>query len=134
MAKKWTAAEEKYLLENYGKVPMAELADRFAVTRKAISAKLDKLREAYGIDPVGARERMQTKIGKPVSVSQSGHRPPAPGGAIPRPIQLIETIKHPSAEHALPIHPPAGMVFTGNYVKTEKGWQPVYTSKERIKS
>lgn len=134
MAKKWTAAEEKYLLENYGKIPMAELADRFAVTRKAISAKLDKLREAYGIDPVGARERLQTKVGKPTGLSASGHRPPAPGGAVPRPIQLIDAIKHPSAEHSIAIQPPVGMVFTGSYVKTEKGWQPIYSNKDRVKS
>src|SRR5262245_53097209 len=134
MAKKWTAAEEKYLLENYGKVPMAELADRFAVTRKAISAKLDKLREAYGIDPVGARERMQSKLGRTTGVSASGHRPPSPGGAVPRPIQLIDAIKHPAAEQVLPVQPPAGKVFTGSYVKTEKGWQPIYTSKDHVKS
>lgn len=134
MAKKWTAAEEKYLLENYGKVPMAELADRFAVTRKAISAKLDKLREAYGIDPVGARERLQAKIGKPTTVSPSGHRPPAPGGAFPRPIQLIDAIKHPQADQVVSPQPPAGQVFTGNYVKTDKGWQPIYTKKEHVKS
>ena len=74
MAKKWTPSEEKYLLDNYGKVPMAELADRFGVTRKAISAKLDKLRQAHGIDPVGARERAAHKE-RPLSAHrQTVHR------------------------------------------------------------
>ena len=29
MAKKWTPSEEKFLLDNYGKVPMSELADAY---------------------------------------------------------------------------------------------------------
>ncbi len=133
MAKKWTAAEEKYLLENYGKVPMAELADRFAVTRKAISAKLDKLREAHGIDPVGARERAQQKSTKPGHSMGATERAPLPGGAVPRPIQLIDVIKNPQGE-TLSSTAPDGMVATGVVVKTEKGWQPVYVPKSRVQS
>ena len=132
MAKKWTPAEEKYLLENYGKVPMAELADRFGVTRKAISAKLDKLRQAHGIDPVGARERAQQKMGKP-SFTASGNKPPTPGGAIPRPVPLIDTIKHPPV-HNVDSEPPAGKIATGVVIKTDKGWQPVFSDKSRISS
>jgi biotin operon repressor len=130
MAKKWTPAEEKYLLENYGKVPMAELADRFGVTRKAISAKLDKLRQAHGIDPVGARERAIQKTGKPV---MSGARPPQPGGAVPRTMQLIDQIKHPKVD-TLPTEAPAGKIPSGIVVKTDKGWHPVYIDKKRITS
>jgi hypothetical protein len=128
MAKKWTPAEEKYLLENYGKVPMAELADRFGVTRKAISAKLDKLRQAHGIDPVGARERASQKAGKPAI---GGGRAPQPGGAVPRPIQLIDQIKHPKAD-TIAADAPAGKVQSGIVVKTEKGWHPVFVDKKRI--
>ena len=130
MAKKWTPAEEKFLLENYGKVPMAELADRFAVTRKAISAKLDKLRQAHGIDPVGARERAMQKPGKPPVVNT---RSPQPGGAVPRPIQLIDQIKHPKTEN-LPADTPEGKVPAGIVVKTDKGWHPVFVDKKRITS
>jgi hypothetical protein len=133
MAKKWTPAEEKYLLENYGKVPMAELADRFGVTRKAISAKLDKLREAHGIDPVGARERAQQKSGGRPSLSASGHKPPTPGGAIPRPVALIDAIKHPQIE-TLEAEPPTGKVISGNVIKTDKGWQPIFVDKSRVSS
>ncbi len=132
MAKKWTPAEEKFLLDNYGKVPMAELADRFGVTRKAISAKLDKLREAHGIDPVGARERAQQKSSKH-GLTASGDRPPSPGGAIPRPIQLIDVIKNPQSD-TINAQPPEGMVQTGVVVKTEKGWHPVFVPKTRTQS
>lgn len=131
MAKKWTPAEEKFLLENYGKVPMAELADRFGVTRKAISAKMDKLRQAHGIDPVGARERAAQKSGKPAALA--GVRAPLPGGAVPRPVALLDEIKQPSME-VLSAPPPEGHVPSGMVIKTEKGWQPVYVSKKRITS
>lgn len=131
MAKKWTPAEEKYLLENYGKVPMAELADRFGVTRKAISAKLDKLRQAHGIDPVGARERAIQKTGK-TPMPSSGRAPQA-GGAVPRPIQLIDQIKHPKTD-TMSADTPEGKVPAGIVVKTEKGWHPVFVDKKRITS
>jgi len=129
MAKKWTPAEEKFLLDNYGKVPMAELADRFGVTRKAISAKMDKLRQAHGIDPVGARERAQQKTGKSGPVS--GMRPPQPGGAVPRPVALLDQIKHPQLE-TVADKVPEGMMPSGLVVKTEKGWQPVLMDRKKI--
>lgn len=131
MAKKWTPAEEKFLLENYGKVPMAELADRFGVTRKAISAKMDKLRQAHGIDPVGARERAAQKTGKPSAVN--GTRAPQPGGAVPRPVALLDEIKSPSVD-TLNTSPPDGHVLSGMVIKTEKGWHPVFVSKKRVTS
>jgi len=131
MAKKWTAAEEKFLLDNYGKVPMAELADRFGVTRKAISAKMDKLRQAHGIDPVGARERAAQKTGKPGILP--GVRPPQPGGAVPRPVALLDQIKRPQIE-TLEGTVPDGMTSSGLAVKTEKGWQPIFIDKKRITS
>jgi hypothetical protein len=131
MAKKWTAAEEKFLLDNYGKVPMAELADRFGVTRKAISAKMDKLRQAHGIDPVGARERAAQKTGKPGVMP--GVRPPQPGGAVPRPVALLDQIKRPQIE-TLETTAPEGSVPSGLAIKTEKGWQPLFIDKKRITS
>ena len=130
MAKKWTPAEEKYLLENYGKVPMAELADRFGVTRKAISAKLDKLRQAHGIDPVGARERAVQKTGR---LPGPGVRTPQPGGAVPRTVQIIDQIKHTALE-TLPANVPEGSVASGIVIKTDKGWHPVFVDKKRITS
>jgi hypothetical protein len=131
MAKKWTPAEEKFLLDNYGKVPMAELADRFGVTRKAISAKMDKLRQAHGIDPVGARERAAQKSGKTGVMSAS--RSPLAGGAVPRPIQLLDEIKKPVGE-TLEASSPDGAVPSGMVVKTEKGWHPIFVDKKRISS
>jgi hypothetical protein len=130
MAKKWTPAEEKYLLENYGKVPMAELADRFVVTRKAISAKLDKLRQAHGIDPVGARERAVQKTGR---LPGPGVRTPQPGGAVPRTVPIIDQIKHTQLD-TLPSATPEGAVPSGIVIKTEKGWHPVFVDKKRITS
>lgn len=131
MAKKWTPAEEKFLLDNYGKVPMAELADRFGVTRKAISAKMDKLRLAHGIDPVGARERAAQKTGKPGLMG--GARPPQAAGAVPRPVPIIDEIKHPQGE-TLAANPPEGMAPAGLVVKTEKGWQPIYLDRKKASS
>lgn len=128
MAKKWTPSEEKYLLDNYGKVPMAELADRFGVTRKAISAKLDKLRQAHGIDPVGARERAAHKEGR---YQSSSSRAPQAGGAMPRDIPLIGVITHPPVEN-LEIPEPQGMVNAGVVVKTKDGWHPVFVEKNRV--
>jgi hypothetical protein len=131
MAKKWTPAEEKFLLDNYGKVPMAELADRFGVTRKAISAKMDKLRQAHGIDPVGARERAAQKTGK--SGVMPGVRPPQPGGAVPRPVALLDQIHAPQVD-TIDMPSPEGMVPSGIVIKTEKGWQPVFVDKKHITS
>jgi len=131
MAKKWTPAEEKFLLDNYGKVPMAELADRFGVTRKAISAKMDKLRQAHGIDPVGARERAAQKSGKPGMMG--GTRSPQPGGAVPRPVPIIDAIKHPQVE-TVESRPSEGKVPSGLVVKTEKGWQPILMERKKISS
>jgi len=131
MAKKWTPAEEKYLLDNYGKVPMAELADRFGVTRKAISAKMDKLRQAHGIDPVGARERAAQKAGKGGSISAV--RAPQPGGAIPRPVAVLDRIKHPGAD-TLNVPAPKDTVPSGLVVKTEKGWHPIFLDKKKVTS
>ncbi|MFZ5433543.1 MAG: hypothetical protein ACOZB3_07205 [Calditrichota bacterium] len=131
MAKKWTPAEEKYLLDNYGKVPMAELADRFGVTRKAISAKMDKLRQAHGIDPVGARERAAHKTGKSGTIS--GIRPPQPGGAVPRPVQILDEIKSPDIT-VIDSQAPTGKVPSGMIIKTDKGWQPLFVDKKRITS
>ena len=128
MAKKWTPSEEKFLLDNYGKVPMAELADRFGVTRKAISAKLDKLRLAHGIDPVGARERAAQKTGKPIT---PGATPPTPGGAIPRPLPRRDDSKTPQYD-TVSADAPEGKVNAGMVVKTDKGWHPLFVDKKRI--
>jgi biotin operon repressor len=128
MAKKWTPSEEKYLLENYGKVPMAELADRFGVTRKAISAKLDKLRQSHGIDPVGARERAGHKTSR---LSATAAKVPQPGGAVPRKIPTLGEITAPDVE-TLSAAEPAGMALSGMVVKTDKGWHPLFVDKKKI--
>jgi len=111
-------------------VPMAELADRFGVTRKAISAKLDKLRQAHGIDPVGARERAVQKTGR---LPGPGVRTPQPGGAVPRPVPIIDAIKQPQLE-TINASTPEGKIPSGVVIKTEKGWHPVYVDKKRVTS
>ena len=128
MAKKWTPSEEKYLLDNYGKVPMAELADRFGVTRKAISAKLDKLRQAHGIDPVGARERAAHKEGR---YKSQASRVPQAGGAVPRKIPPVGEITAPAVE-TLEVADPTGKARSGMVIKTDKGWHPVFVDKKKI--
>jgi DNA-binding transcriptional ArsR family regulator len=128
MAKKWTPSEEKYLLENYGKVPMAELADRFGVTRKAISAKLDKLRQTHGIDPVGARERASARQRRQAQLNE---KVPQTGGANPRKIPLVGVIAHPVIEN-ITVNEPAGLAMTTNVVRTEQGWQPLMVDKKRV--
>jgi biotin operon repressor len=128
MAKKWTPTEEKFLLENYGKVPMSELAERFGVTRKSISAKLDKLRAAHGIRPVGARDRgPEPKVAAP----------PAP--TIPR--QAASPVRRPRPPR--PVQPPpqvepidtaayGSKIPSGLFVKTEDGWKPILIDKEKV--
>ncbi|MCB1058899.1 MAG: HTH domain-containing protein [Calditrichaeota bacterium] len=128
MAKKWTPSEEKYLLENYGKVPMAELADRFGVTRKAISAKLDKLRQTHGIDPVGARERASARQRRQAQLNE---KVPQTGGANPRKVPLIGVIAQPQIEN-VSIVESATMAATTNVVRTEQGWQPLMVEKKRV--
>ncbi len=128
MAKKWTPSEEKYLLENYGKVPMAELADRFGVTRKAISAKLDKLRQAHGIDPVGARERATARQRRQALLNE---KVPQTGGAIPRKIPLVGVISQPQVENVSVVEP-AGLTATTNVIRTDQGWQPIMVGKKRV--
>ncbi len=128
MAKKWTPSEEKYLLENYGKVPMAELADRFGVTRKAISAKLDKLRQSHGIDPVGARERASARQRRQAQLNE---KVPQTGGANPRKIPLLGVITHPQIDNVASAEP-AGLAATTNVVRTAQGWQPLMVDKKRV--
>lgn len=128
MAKKWTPSEEKFLLDNYGKVPMSELAERFGVTRKSISAKLDKLRAAYGIRPVGARDRGGPE---PLQV-----KAPAPTvSPRPAPVRLTRPRKPVRST------PPTESVDTGAYgskvpsglfIKTEEGWKPILMDKDKV--
>jgi hypothetical protein len=127
MAKKWTPSEEKFLLDNYGKVPMNELAEKFGVTRKAISAKLDKLRAAYGIRPVGAQDRDAEATVVAPAVPKV---PPRSTRAVHR-AQLQRPIKPP------PVEPLDGDAFgpkvpSGLFIKTEEGWKPVLLDKEKI--
>ncbi len=44
MPKKWTAEDEAYLVANYNKVPITELAKQFGVSKKAVRVKYGKLR------------------------------------------------------------------------------------------
>jgi biotin operon repressor len=44
MPKKWTAEDEAYLVANYNKVPIQELAKQFGVSKKAVRVKYGKLR------------------------------------------------------------------------------------------
>ena len=130
MAKKWTPSEEKFLLDNYGKVPMNELAERFGVTRKSISAKLDKLRATYGIKPVASRERGA----EPLPVSTPAKKTavkPAPPVRTPRPRKPVHAV--PPAE---PVDTSAygSKVPSGLFVKTEEGWKPILIDKDRVTS
>lgn len=45
MPKKWTPEDEAYLVANYNKVPIEELAKQFAVSKKAVRVKYGKLRD-----------------------------------------------------------------------------------------
>jgi len=45
MPKKWTPDDEAYLVANYNKVPIEELANQFGVSKKAVRVKYGKLRD-----------------------------------------------------------------------------------------
>jgi len=45
MPKKWTPEDEAYLVANYDKIPIEELAKQFGVTKKAVRVKYGKLRD-----------------------------------------------------------------------------------------
>ncbi|MDP8205144.1 MAG: hypothetical protein P9L92_00635 [Candidatus Electryonea clarkiae] len=45
MPKKWTPEDEAYLVANYDKIPIEELARQFGVTKKAVRVKYGKLRD-----------------------------------------------------------------------------------------
>lgn len=45
MPKKWTPEDEAYLVANYNKVPIDELAKQFGVSKKAVRVKFGKLRD-----------------------------------------------------------------------------------------
>ncbi len=128
MAKKWTPSEEKFLLDNYGKVPMNELAERFGVTRKSISAKLDKLRAAYGIKPVASRERGVEPL--PVSTpAKKAAVKPAPPARTPRPRKPVQ-----AAPPTEPVDTSAfgSKVPSGLFIKTDEGWKPILVDKDKI--
>jgi biotin operon repressor len=127
MAKRWTPSEEKFLLENYGKVPMTELAQRFGVTRKAISAKLDKLRASYGIRPTASRDHADELQRAMPSAAALAARPEP-------------TVRRPLPRRAVPLQSPDPInteaygpkVPSGLFVKTEEGWKPILVDKEQI--
>jgi hypothetical protein len=127
MAKKWTPSEEKYLLDNYGKVPMTELAERFGVTRKSISAKLDKLRAVYGIRPAGSGERsVEASVAAPTS-DQALARP-VPANRRPQPRKAaLPAPAEPMTQETYGTKVPSGL-----FVKTEEGWKPILINKERV--
>lgn len=126
MAKKWTPSEEKYLLDNYGKVPMTELAERFGVTRKSISAKLDKLRAVYGIKPAGSGDRSSEPSVAPTS-DQALARPVTPSRR-PQPRRTTQSAPpEPVAQETYGTKVPSGL-----FVKTEEGWKPILINKERV--
>jgi hypothetical protein len=127
MAKKWTPSEEKYLLDNYGKVPMTELADRFGVTRKSISAKLDKLRAVYGIKPAGSGERGVEPSAPAPTASQALARPVAPNRR-PQPRKAAQpSPAEPAVQQTYGTKVPSGL-----YILTEEGWKPILINKDRV--
>jgi len=126
MAKRWTPTEEKFLLDNYGKVPMTELAQRFGVTRKAISAKLDKLRSEHGIQPVASKDRA-TEFQRSVPSIPV----PTPRPASLRPDQPRRT-PQVQAPESVPMDSAGPKIPSGFFVKTEEGWKPILIDKERI--
>ena len=128
MAKKWTPSEEKFLLDNYGKVPMNELAERFGVTRKSISAKLDKLRAAYGIKPTASRERGAEPLPVSTPVKKEVIKP-VPPVRTPRPRKPIQAA--PPAE-SIETSAYGSKVPSGLFVKTEEGWKPILVDRDKI--
>jgi hypothetical protein len=63
----------------------------------------------------------------------SGVRPPQPGGAVPRPVQILDEIKMPEMD-VIAAAPPEGTVASGLMMKTDKGWHPIFVSKKKITS
>ncbi len=52
MPKKWTPEDEAYLVANYDKTPIEELARQFGVTKKAVRVKYGKLRDRPDFDTI----------------------------------------------------------------------------------
>ncbi len=55
MPKKWTQEDEAYLVANYEKIPIEELADQFGVTKKAVRVKFGKMRERPDFESIAKK-------------------------------------------------------------------------------
>lgn len=72
MPKKWTPEDEAYLVANYEKIPIEELARQFGVTKKAARVKYGKLRDRPDFETI-AKHAPQTP---PVPVTGTQPRGP----------------------------------------------------------
>ncbi len=72
MPKKWTPDDEAYLVANYNKLPIEELAQQFGVSKKAVRVKYGKLRDRPDFDALA------NKAPESPPVPQPGMQPRGP--------------------------------------------------------
>jgi len=127
MPKKWTAKEEKFLMENYGKIANKDLAERFGVSVKAVANKMYGLRAAALLAP----EEPKVEAAEPEVVP------------IEEPIIPLSTFTKKKArstskakeltEQKEPNRPPE-YIPTSFMIMTEEGWKPIKMDKRKIES
>jgi hypothetical protein len=125
MAKKWSPEEEKFLMENYGKIANKELAKRFGVSAKAVANKMYGLRAASLLAPEESK----------VEVAES-ETPPAEEPIVPL-SSLTKKKARPAAktkQSSEPKEPEVVLEYipTSFMIMTEEGWKPIKMDKRKI--
>ena len=133
MAKKWTAAEEKYLMKHYGKIPNKELAEHFGVSPKAVANKMYSLRAAEETKPEPPKP-------KPVKKPAKSKKAPAkeetiaPLSSFGKKKSSTATKKTRKKEKIVEEELPLEFMPTTIMIMTEDGWQPIKMDKRKINS
>jgi len=127
MPKKWTSEEEKFLLENYGKIANKELSKRFGVSVKAVANKMYGLRAAALLAPeepkVEAAETEALPVEEPIVPLSTFTKKKARSTSKAK--ELAEQ-KEPDG--------PLEYIPTSFMIMTEEGWKPIKMDKRKIES
>ncbi len=132
MAKKWTADEEKYLMNQYGKIPNKEMAEHFGVSPKAVANKMYSLRVAEEVKPEPPKSKPAKKPAKPKK-TPAAEETIAPLSSFGKKKSAMVK-KARKKEKIVEEEQPPEYIPTSIMIMTEDGWQPIKMDKRKIES
>ena len=133
MAKKWTAAEEKYLMKHYGKVTNKDLAEHFGVTPKAVANKMYSLRAAEDAEPKPPKPKPAKKPAK-AKKAPPKEETIAPLSSFGKKKSSTAAKKTRKKEKIVEEEQPPEYMPTTIMIMMEDGWQPIKMDKRKIKN